>query len=105
MLRGGEQSPMGKPLPPKSDYSVIVSQAAEFPKAGIWQIGLRDRLPPIPVPLAPGEKPIEIDLQVCHDLACRDGQYDKDIDYGVPPPPPPLSRADQTWLRGLQKST
>ena len=32
LLRGGKQSPMGKPLPPKSDYSVVVSQAAEFPR-------------------------------------------------------------------------
>lgn len=91
LLRGGKQSPMGKPLPPNSDYLVIVSQAAEFPKAGIWSFGIRDRLPPIPIPLAAGEKPIEVDLQVCHEQAWRDGQYEKDIDYAVDPPPPPLS--------------
>jgi hypothetical protein len=46
---------------------VIVSQAAEFPKAGVWPFGVRDRLPLIPIPLAGGDKPIEVDLQVCHD--------------------------------------
>lgn len=101
LLRGGKQSPMGKPLPPKSDYLVIVSQAAEFPKAGIWPFGLRDRLPPIPIPLAAGETPIEIELQLCHDKAWRDGQYDKDIDYSVDPPPPTLSDTDYKWLRDL----
>lgn len=88
LLRGGKQSPMGKPLPPKSDYVVIVSQAAEFPRAGIWPFGLRDRLPRIPIPLAAGETPIEIDLQTCHEKAWRDGQYNKDIDYAAEPPPP-----------------
>jgi hypothetical protein len=105
LLRGGKQSPMGKPLPPRSDYSVVISQAAEFPKAGIWPIGLRDRLPPIPVPLAAGEKPLEVDLQVCHDLACRDGQYDKDIDYQAAPPPPSLSKADEAWLHAVLTQT
>ena len=33
--------------------------------------------------------------------ACRDGQYDRDIDYSTVPPSPPLSRADSIWLRGL----
>ncbi len=98
LLRGGKQSPMGKPSPPRSDYSVIVSQAAEFPKAGIWPFGIRDRLPPIPIPLAAGEKPIDVDLQACHEQACRDGQYDKDIDYAVEPPPPSLMPADSKWL-------
>lgn len=103
LLRGGQQSPMGKPLPPKSDYLVIVSQAAEFPKAGIWPFGIRDRMPPIPIPLAAGEEPIQVDLQECHDRAWRDGQYDKDIDYLEEPPPPPLSGADSQWLRELLK--
>jgi hypothetical protein len=103
LLRGGKQSPMGKPLPPRSDYSVVVSQAAEFPRAGIWPIGLRDRLPSIPVPLAAGERPLKVDLQVCHDLACRDGQYDRDIDYLAAPPLPPLNRTDEAWLRDVLK--
>lgn len=101
LLRGGRQSPMGKPPPPVSDYSVVVSQAAEYPKAGVWPIGLRDRLPPIPIPLAAGEQPIEIDLQKCHDDAFAEGQYAKDIDYASAPPPPPLSEGDREWLRQI----
>jgi hypothetical protein len=102
LLRGGKQSPMGKPPPPKSDYvAIVVSQATEFPNAGIWPFGLRDRLPAIPIPLGADEKPIEVDLQACHDLAWRDGQYDKDIDHAAEHPDPPLSRADSLWLRKL----
>lgn len=101
LLRGGRQSPMGKPSPPKSDFSVVVSQAAEYPKAGVWPIGLRDRLPFIPIPLAAGEQPIEIDLQKCHDDACLEGQYAKDIDYAGEPPPPPMSDEDRAWLRQI----
>jgi hypothetical protein len=101
LLRAGKQSPMGKPPPPKSDYSVVVSQAAEYPKAGVWPFGIRDPLPTIPIPLAAGEAPIQIDLKVCHDKACREGQYAKDIDYGGDPPLPMLSAEDAGWVREL----
>jgi Protein of unknown function (DUF4058) len=101
LLRGGRQSPMGQPPPPKSDYCVVVSQAAEYPKAGVWPFGLRDPLPTIPIPLTAGDNPIQVDLGVCHEKTCRDGQYGKDIDYSGSPPPPPLSPEDQAWLREL----
>jgi hypothetical protein len=101
LLRGGRQSPMGKPAPPPSDYSIVISQAAEFPKAGVWPIGLRDRLPTIRIPLSAGEKPIYADLQACHEQSCLEGQYGKDIDYSLPPPAPPLSAEDAAWLAEL----
>lgn len=98
LLRGGQRSPMGRPAPPKSDYSVVVSQAAEFPKAGIWPFGMRERIPEVPVPLAAGDQPIMVDLQHCHEQTCREGKYDRDIDYTAPPPPP-LDARDKKWLR------
>ena len=49
LLRGG------RPMPPEDrpdcDYSVLVSRAEIRPRAGFWPIGLRQRLPIIPIPL------------------------------------------------------
>src|SRR5262249_39785038 len=103
LLRAGKQRPRAKPPPPQSDSSVVVSQAAEFPKAGIWPLTIRDRLPQIPVPLAAGDRPIRVDLQRCHELSCLEGQYDRDIDYKAAPPSPPLRSKDEKWLRDLLK--
>ena len=52
LLRGGPRMPwLDMPV---CDYCVVVSRVAERPRAGIWPIQLRERLPLIPVPLRTG---------------------------------------------------
>jgi hypothetical protein len=44
---------MGDPTPPRADYYILISRAAEFPKTRIWPFSVRDPLPDIPIPLKP----------------------------------------------------
>ena len=53
LLRGGPRLPARKL--PDCDYYVLVSRAELRPDAGIWPIGLRERLPIVPIPLREGE--------------------------------------------------
>jgi hypothetical protein len=50
LLRGSLRLPL-EDLP-KCDYYALVARVEERPRVGVWPIGLRDRLPVIPVPLA-----------------------------------------------------
>ncbi len=61
LLRGGPRMPW-KGMQ-ACDYCVVVSRAEEEPKAGLWPIRLRDRLPEIPVPLRLGVADARLDLQ------------------------------------------
>src|SRR5437764_214702 len=61
LLRGGQRMPWrGMPT---CDYCVVVSRPEQWPRAGIWPIRLRDRLPEIPVPLRAGDADAHLDLQ------------------------------------------
>lgn len=61
LLRGGPRMP-GRDMP-ACDYYALVSRVEGRPAAGIWPIGIRDRLPTIPVPLRHGDRDAQLDLQ------------------------------------------
>jgi hypothetical protein len=65
LLRGGP------PLPaegrPDCDYSILVSRVELRPDADFWPIGLRERLPQIPVPVHAPDPDAQLDLQVILD--------------------------------------
>jgi hypothetical protein len=72
-----------------------VSRFERRPKAGFWPIGLRDRLPEIPIPLRHGDADARLDLQqVLHRIYDAAG-YEYHIYTG--PPEPPLSADDAAW--------
>lgn len=101
LLRGGERLPI-RDLPACS-YYVLVSRPDNRPRATLWAIQLRERLPVIPIPLRQGEPDLPLDLQECLQSAFDDGRYDKTI-YRTNPEPP-LSPEDDAWARGLIPST
>ena len=84
--------------PPPADYYCYLSRFTHRPLTDVWAIGLRDRLPVLPVPLLPPDEDVLLDLQravnACYDLV----HYDRLLDYPAPPPPPPLSEDDAAWL-------
>lgn len=84
--------------PPPADYYCYLSRFTHRPLTDVWAIGLRDRLPVLPVPLLPPDEDVLLDLQravdACYDLV----HYERLLDYTVEPPPPPLSEADALWL-------
>jgi hypothetical protein len=84
--------------PPPADYYTYLSRFTNRPYTDVWPIGLRDRLPVLPVPLLPPDADVPLDLQravdACYDLV----HYERLLDYTVAPPPPPLGEADAVWV-------
>ena len=95
LLRGYGRLPLRKL--PACDYYALVSRPADRPKVGVWPVGLRDRLPVVPIPLRPGEPEPTVDLQAVLDAVYDGAGYAFDI-YREPPKPP-LSAADAAWAR------
>ena len=60
---------------PDCTYSVLVSRRERRPSADFWSIGLRDRLPSIPVPLRPGQPDATLDLQAVLDRVYDEGGF------------------------------
>jgi hypothetical protein len=84
---------------PQCTYSVVVSRAEQRPRAGCWPIGLRDRLPEVPIPLRPPDGDARVDLQeVLHRVYDAYG-YEDFLYAGSPEPP--LPPEDAAWARQL----
>ena len=95
LLRGWPRMPFDEP--PTGDYCVLVSRVEDRPRAEFWPIGLRQRLPVIPIPLQDPHPDAELDLQaVLHRV--YDAAYYRDYIYDGSPWPP-LSDADADWAR------
>jgi hypothetical protein len=99
LLRGGKPMPLDD-LPDRAyAYSVLVSRVEDRPKAGFWSIGLRDRLPIIPVPLRAPANDARLDLQEALNHVYDVSGYEDYIYSGVPDPP--LDGKDQDWAENL----
>jgi hypothetical protein len=95
LLRGGR--PMPSKDRPDCAYSVVVSRVEDRPRAGFWPIGLRERLPDIPIPLRRPDGDARVDLQeVLHRVYDAYG-YEDFIYSG--PPEPALPPEDAVWAR------
>lgn len=95
LRRGGKRPAL--PLLPDCDYYVLVSPYEQRPRTGFWPIGLRDRLPSVPVPLQVPDSPVILDLQTVLDETYEAAGYGKYI-YAESPEPP-LSSDDLAWAR------
>lgn len=95
LLRGGVAMPTEDP--PSFTYSVMVSRASERPEAGFWSIGLRDRLPVIPIPLRPPHADARLDLQALLHRIYDTAGYQFYIYEGTPSPS--LAPDDDSWAR------
>jgi hypothetical protein len=84
---------------PDCDYYVVVSRPEERPRAGIWPIQLRERLPVIPVPLRAGEPNAQLDLQQILNQIYDAAGYEDYIYRGRPDPP--LTAEDAAWAKSF----
>jgi hypothetical protein len=96
LLRGGQRPPMLDPWP-ASPYTLLVARAKKFGYCRVWPAHFRRRLPPIPVPLAPPDPDLRLDLQPMIEAIYQRSRYARSIDYSRPLTPP-LSREESAWL-------
>lgn len=97
LLRDGERSPLEIP-PPDAAYLISLGRAGNRPTVDVWAIGLRDRLPCIPIPLADPDPDIALDLGAIVREVYERGAFARRLDYTQPPPPPELTAEEQHWL-------
>jgi len=98
LLRQGERLPLIGEVPP-APYYVFLSRFTRRPITEVWALGLRERLPNVPVPLLPPDPDVTLSLQAAVDECFKLVGYERLLDYTPPPPPPELSAEDAAWAR------
>ena len=95
LLRRGRRTELAAPLP-QGHYYAFVFRADRRPDVDVYAWGLPDPLPPIPVPLAPADPEIALDLGVVVNTSYERGQYGRKLKYSGPPPGP-LMPSEVAW--------
>lgn len=98
LLRAGRRIYLLGELPP-APYFVFLSRIQRRPRTQVFPIGLRQKLPTIPIPLLPPDPDVPLDLQGAMDACFNLVHYERLLDYTQPPPPPDLSAEDAEWVR------
>jgi hypothetical protein len=97
LLRGGPPMPLYGDHP-AGLYRILISRAAQRPKATLYPFGIRQTVPVFCLPLQAADDEPPVDLtRLLHALYDRAG-YDLRLDYRAAPPPPPLPPAEAEWL-------
>jgi hypothetical protein len=95
LLRRGRRMPMASRWP-DSPYYLLVCRKKQA-RCAVWPATFAAPLPPLPVPLAPPDPDISLDLQPLIAAVYARSRYERDIDYRRPLRPP-LSPAEAAWL-------
>jgi hypothetical protein len=96
LLRRGQRMPMASPWP-ECPYYLLVCRKKQAPRCSVWPAHFARPLPPIPIPLAPPDADISLDLQPLVAAIYARSRYARDIDYQQPLQPP-LAPAEAAWL-------
>jgi len=96
LIRRGTRPWMGKQWP-EAPYIVSLIRRRRA-QAEVWPVGLRDRLPVLPVPLRAPDLDVPLDLPTALATIYDEAYYATTLDYTAPPPEPPLSEADARWV-------
>ena len=98
LLRGGRSFPMvSKNL---KDYRILVCPGDQRPIGNLFAFSLQQTVPPIPIPLLPGESDVLLELQPLLDQVYKKGRYHLAIDYSQPPSPK-FAPEHQQWVLEL----
>lgn len=100
LLRKGERLPWIAPSMTAAAYYVMVSRAAQRPRALVWPFTVRDPLPTVAIPLSVRDGDVTLELATCMNQAYDSAGYARELDY-TQPPNPPLDEPDATWAREL----
>ncbi len=99
LLRGGRRLPTVERLP-RGDLFAFVSRGTQRPKTDVYAWSLPRVLPVIPIPLAPGDADVPLELQPAFDETYDRAGYRYSVDYTVPIEPA-ISDPDASWVRQL----
>ncbi len=100
LLRGGERMPVDDA--PESAYRVLVSRRPQRPDVQVWPVGVRQPLPPIPIPLHTDEPELALDLKPLIDAVYDGGAYRHQLYAGRPSPLLPAD--DATWAAEIARA-
>ena len=93
LLRGWGRMPLDDM--PACDYAVVLKRRTTWPRAGIWPLRLKDRLPEIPIPLNEPDPDARLDLQAVLNQVYDRAKYRYRIYTSKPRPP--LLLDDASW--------
>jgi hypothetical protein len=82
------------------DYLVSLHRGGQGYRYEVWAVTLRQRLPRIRVPLAPGDPDVVLDLQRVFDRCYDAAAYARRLDYHREPPIA-LRQDDAAWVAAL----
>lgn len=97
LLCSGRRLGLGKPLPP-AHYYAFISRADDKPNCQVYHWTVRDRLPPIPIPIGGTVGDLWIQLSEVFARTFARGRYPRLTDYSAEPPPPSFG-SDAEWVR------
>ena len=100
LLRGGTRMPPANEYP-AGEYFVALFRMTRPGKCGLWPIGLRDRLPTLPVPLLPGEVDLRLDLAPMVNAIYVGSNYGLSINYALPLSPKPKRSGRRGMVGGV----
>jgi hypothetical protein len=85
------------------DDHVSVHGFDDFETFYVYPIRLEDRLPPVNIPLLPGDPAVTLDLQSVFDRCYDAGPYAREIHYGGDAVIPPLRPDQAAWAERTLK--
>jgi hypothetical protein len=80
-----------------SPYYLLACRKNQSSRCSVWPAFFTEPLPEIPIPLAPPDADIRLNLQPFVEAIYARSRYARDIDYRRPLQPP-LSPSEQAWL-------
>jgi hypothetical protein len=98
LLRAGKRILLLGELPVAS-YFCFLSRVERRPRTQVFAIGLREKLPTLPIPLLRPDPDIALDLQAAVDACFNLVHYERLLDYTQPPPLPELNADDLQWVQ------
>jgi hypothetical protein len=99
LLRGGRRLPMQSELP-RGDYYALVRRGWRRRRVAVYAWTLRQKMPPIPIPLQKDEPEPRLDLQAALDLSYDRAAYQDSLDYSQALQPP-ARQEDADWIKEL----
>ena len=102
LLRGGERLPTVEPLP-RGDYFAFICKGTQRMKVRVYAWPLNHPLPNIPIPLAPGDADVKLELQLAFDETYQRAGYRYALVY-TETVAPKLRPAERTWVRQTLKA-